>query len=268
MSKYNEYFGFKSEPFSNNIPTSKLLKLPGMVGVKERVDYIVNLGAIMVVTGEIGSGKSTSLRWSLHNFHPSSTVVLNIISSSGSISEFYKQLCWAIGLDLHTSSRTYLLKSFKSVLKDVVLSKKQQVVLVVDEAHLLRSEVFAEIHTITQFQHDSKNLISIIFAGQSNLLDKLTYRTSASLASRVISKTHLKTVNKNQIEEYLLHHLKIAGVKKMLFSETAITAIHQGSGGLLRKANFLAQGGLVAAAIDRSDRVEADHIRIASTELI
>ncbi len=268
MNKYNQYFGFKSEPFMNNLPAKDLLKLPDMVGVKERMSYVLNLGGVMVVTGEVGSGKSSSLRWSISHLHPSEVLVLNIIGSSGSIIEFYKQLCWSIDIDINTSSRTKLLKIFKENIKEIVQSKKQKILLIIDEANLLRPDIFAEIHTITQFENDSKNMITIVFAGQSNLLDKFTYRASAPLASRVMGKVHLSSIERDQMEEYLLHHLKSAGVKKMLFSESAITAIQQGSGGILRKANYLAKGSLVACSIDNEDVVSAEHVRIASTELI
>ena len=67
---YKNYFGFKSEPFTAEIGTKDLLKLPSMVSVKERYDYIMN-GGVLLVTGEVGSGKSTSLRWSQSHFHPS-----------------------------------------------------------------------------------------------------------------------------------------------------------------------------------------------------
>ncbi|MCK5883597.1 MAG: AAA family ATPase [Bacteriovoracaceae bacterium] len=268
MNKYNEYFGFKSEPFMNNLPAKKLLELPGMIGVKERIKYILNLGGIMVVTGEVGSGKSSSLRWSTSHLHKSEVLVLNVIGSNGSIIEFYKQIGWELGVDINSASRTKIIKMIKEVIRDIVASKKQKILLIVDEASLLRPEIFAEIHTLTQFNEDSSNMITIVFSGQSNLIDKFKYRSSAPLASRVMGKIHLTSINRDQMEEYVLHHLKAAGVKKMLFSETAITAIQQGSGGILRRANFLAKGGLVACSIDREDIVTAEHIRIASTELL
>ena len=61
-SPYRAFFGFKSDPFAADIATRDLLKLPSMLGVKERLDYCLNLGGVMVITGEVGSGKSTSLR--------------------------------------------------------------------------------------------------------------------------------------------------------------------------------------------------------------
>jgi type II secretory pathway predicted ATPase ExeA len=69
------------------------------------------------------------------------------------------------------------------------------------------------------------------------------------------------------MEQYILHHLAITEVKTKLFEDTAITAVHQGSGGILRKANHLARGALVAAAKNQSRTVTADHVRLASTEI-
>jgi type II secretory pathway predicted ATPase ExeA len=69
------------------------------------------------------------------------------------------------------------------------------------------------------------------------------------------------------MEKYLQHHLTIAGVDQMLFDPTAATAIHQGSGGLFRKANHLARGALIAATVDKSGVVNAEHVRLAATEV-
>ena len=267
MSSYCAFFGFKAEPFSSEISAKNLLKLPSMVSVKERFDYVMN-GGVLLVTGEVGSGKSTSLRWAQSQYHPSQYLFLNITASGGSLVEFYRQLCWGLDIDIKTGSRSTVLKSFKSTIREIATTKKQKIAIIVDEAHLLRLEVFAELHTIGQFDNDSKNLFSLVLAGQPNLLEKLTYRSSAPLASRVIARTHLSHLNQDQMSVYLEHHLGVCGVKKQLFSDQAITAIYQGAAGILRKSNLLARGGLIAAAMEKEQVVSADHIRIASTELI
>ena len=267
MPKYKEYFGFKSEPFSSSVPAEKLLQLPSMIEVKEKMLYAASLGGVMVVTGDVGSGKSTSLRWAASHFHPSSTQVMNIVATTSSMNDLLKQMCWAADLDVRAASRSFLIKSFKASVKAMV-EKKMNVVLVIDEASLLRSDIFAELHVLTQFSYDSQKHLTLVLAGQSTLIDRLTFRMSAPLASRVICKSHLSSITLDQMQEYLAHHLKIAGCKKMIFSDQAVTAIHQGSGGILRKANSLAKGAIVAASIETKQIVEAEQVRVASTELI
>ncbi len=264
---FNAFFGFKNEPFTTEISTKDILKLPSMTSVKERMDYVMR-GGVFVITGEVGSGKSTALRWSQSHYHPSQHLFINVIASAGSLVEFYRQLCWGLDVEMKTGNRTGILKTFKASIREIAATKKQKVMVVVDEAHLLRGEVFAELHTVTQFDHDSKNLFSLVLAGQPNLLEKLTYRSSEPLASRVIARTHLSQLNKDQIATYLEHHLKVVGAKNQLFDPTAITAIYQGSGGILRKTNSLARGGLIAAATEKKDQVSAEHIRIAASELM
>jgi type II secretory pathway predicted ATPase ExeA len=119
MSNYCNYFGFKSEPFTAEISAKNLLKLPSMVSVKERFDYVMN-GGVFIVTGEVGSGKSTSLRWSQAQFHPSSHLFLNITASGGSLIEFYRQLCWDLDIVVKTGSRAAILKEFKSTVREII----------------------------------------------------------------------------------------------------------------------------------------------------
>ena len=108
----------------------------------------------------------------------------------------------------------------------------------------------------------------LILCGQDLLLDHLMANDVRPLASRVLGRNHLESIKKEIMEEYLNHHIKLAGSTKQLFSEEAIFAIHQASGGLLRKANSLAKTGLLACSGDGSQTVSAEHIRIAATELI
>jgi general secretion pathway protein A len=268
MSKYMEYFGFKTSPFPITVSPKNLMKLPDMISIKERLDYTLNLGGVMLVTGEVGSGKSTALRWAMSHYHPNELTTVEVVSNSASLNELYKQLCWALNLDVNSGSRSFLSRMIKNAIRDLVVAKKLKVLLVIDEANLLRIDIFSEIHTLTQFDHDTISPFAIAIVGQTNLVDKLTYRSSSPLASRIVAKSHLKAITKNQMQEYLHHHLKISGIKKSLFGDDAVTAIHQGSAGLLRGANNLARGGLIAAAAEGCDLVSAEHIRIASTELI
>ena len=265
---YRTFFGFTREPFTPNIELDGILQTPELLAVNQRVEYVIRIGGIALLTGEVGAGKSTALRWAAGRLHPSKYKVLWVTATAGSILEVYRQLLAELDINTASSSRAILTRQIKNQIQNLVLTKKQQPLFVIDEASLLRLDVFTELHTLTQFEGDSKPWLPIILAGQNNLADNLLYRTAVPLASRIVARSHLKAVNRQGMEEYLRHHLNIAGLKNSPFDEQAVTAVHQGSGGLFRKANHLARGALIAAAAEKSQIVSADHVRMADSELL
>lgn len=266
-SNYRAFFGMTKEPFRTDPELSDILLTDELQSVKNRFDYAIHLGGAAIVTGEIGSGKSTSLRYASEQLHPSEYKTLYITATSGSILEIYRQIAYELGIERSSTSKAVMTKLIKKQIMEYVSDKKIKVVLIIDEASLLRIEVLAELHTICQFYKDSKTWLPIIIAGQSSLIDKLSYRSSAPLASRIVARSHLEGLNRQGMEEYLQHHQKIAGINTMLFDDQAVTAIQQGAGGLLRKANHLARGALIAAAKEKSQTVTADHVRISASEI-
>ncbi len=264
---YRTFFGLEREPFPTDPGIGDILVTEDVKGVCSRFEYAVRLGAVALLTGEIGSGKSTALRYAISGLHPSEYRTITITAVAGSILEMYRMFLAELGLETASSSRAFLLGAIRKEVSRLVCEKKMKLVLVVDEASLLRLEVFAELHTLCQFDLDSKSWLPIVFAGQSHLIDKLMYPGSKPLASRIVARSHLEGADRNQMESYLLHHLKLAGIQKNLFEEAAVTAIHQGSAGLFRKANHLARGSLIAAAQSQCAVVGAEHVRTASTEL-
>lgn len=266
-NNYRAFFGIQTEPFRSDLKNSEILQTDELKAVNVRFEYAVNLGGIALVTGEIGSGKSTAIRFAAEELHPSEYKTFYVTATSGSILELYRQITSEMGILLSSNSKAIMSRLIKKEIMELIDGKKMKVVLIVDEASLLRIEVLSELHTLCQFFKDSKPWLPIILVGQSNLIDKLMYRASASLASRVITRSHLEGLDLAGMNQYLEHHLRLAGIKKNIFEEAAITAIHQGSGGLLRKANHLARGALIAAAGKESMTVNADHVRLASTEI-
>jgi len=265
--QYRVFFGFRKEPFSQDIRVDDMLRTEGLLGAKERFLYAVGIGAMAVVTGDIGSGKSSALRFASHALHPSEYRIIYVTATSGTIIEIYRQICHALDIETKGSSKAFLTRTIRSCISELA-QKRRKPVLVVDEASILRLDVLSELHTIVQFEGDSKPLLPVILAGQNNLIDNLMFRQSRALASRIVARGHMEALNIEDMALYLTHHLKIAGCKENLFSEQAVTAIQQGSGGFLRRANNLARGALVAAASEKCKTVSAEHVRIASTEII
>lgn len=255
MSDYKIFFSMEKDPFSSDISEKKLFLLPDYPGIKQRVDYIIDTGSVMIITGDVGSGKSTSLRWVLSSINIPDIFLVNITGTTGSLVDFYKQLCWELGIEIKGSGKPNFLKNIQAEIKALVM-KKKKILIVIDEANLLKNELFMEIHLLSQFEYDSKNYIAMIFAGHASLIEKLRYNNVSSLASRVVIRVHFNGINLEKMEQYISHHMSIVGVRKSPFNDSALIAIQQGS------------RGLIVAAKEKSNIVSAEHIRIASTKLI
>lgn len=267
MIALSHAFGLTREPFSQDVPTEKLFPLPGLQAFLERFDYALQLDAATVITGEVGSGKSTSLRAAASRLHPSQYTVITLIATSGSMLELLRQICLEFGVPIVSNSIARLMKNIKDFLSNLV-AKKQKPLLIIDEAHLMRLELYAQLHALTQLPFDNKSLMPLVLSGQNILIDRLLYHTSRPFASRIIGRTLLHSLKLDDMRDYLFHHLDIAGGAADLLSQEAITAIHQGSGGLLRRANHLARGAMLAAANEKAPVVSAEHVRLASTEIL
>ena len=265
---YKAYFGLNREPFIADIHFKDILVTPELEGIFSRIRYAVRLGNIALITGEVGAGKSTALRWSMEQFHPSEYKTLWITATSGSILEFYRQVLRELDHEASSMSKAFYTRTIRNEVKELIKEKGQKPILVVDEASLLRLEVLVELHTITQFESDSKPWLPMILAGQMNLESTLRYRKAAPLASRIVTRGVLSSITKEEMEEYLNHHLSIAGLKTSPFSDAALTAIYQGSGGIYRTINHLARGSLIAAEAENVNEITAEHVRIASSEIL
>ncbi len=163
---YRTFFGLTREPFSSELKIEEILKTEMVLSVADRVDYAIRLGAMAMITGEVGSGKSTALRFAMSQFHPSEYRLIWVTAIGGSILELYRQIAWELEVQTISYSRAALTRIIRKAILDLVMGKKQKVVLMIDEASLLRLEVFAELHTLAQFDGDSKPCSPIIFAGQ------------------------------------------------------------------------------------------------------
>ena len=93
MDNIQNFFGFTQEPFPTDLPVKELYPLPGLKALLARFDYAVATRSITVITGDVGTGKSTSLRYAVSRLHPSEYRVLELVATSGSLLELYRQIC-------------------------------------------------------------------------------------------------------------------------------------------------------------------------------
>ena len=137
MSHYREFFAFTKEPFAQDVALKDLFPFKALEPCVDRFKYVIETGATCVITGEIGSGKSTTLRLCASKLHPSKYKIIALIAHSGSWNELLRQIILSFGAECRTNSLATMIKMARDLILEVV-QKKQVPVLLVDEAHLLR----------------------------------------------------------------------------------------------------------------------------------
>ena len=266
MSEIRHFFGLKKDPFPQDLAVKELFPIPALGPLETRVIFAIAQTAITVITGDVGSGKSTSLRYVGSRLHSSEYHLISLVGGSYSLMELYRNILLSFGVEYLGFQVSLMIHKIRQMVTEIA-ERKVTPVLIIDEAHLLRPAVFAQLHTLLQFEYDSRPLMPMVLCGQDLLLDHLMSVPSRPLASRVLGRSHLEALRKEVMTEYLSHHITLAGTSRNPFTDDAVFAIHQGSGGLLRKANSLAKAAMLAAAMEQNHAVSAEHVRLASTEI-
>jgi general secretion pathway protein A len=123
---YRNFFGLHKEPFGSDLPLEEILLTTELSEVKERFDYTLRIGALGVLTGEIGSGKSTALRYAAGSLHPAEYVSLYLTATTGSILELYRQILTELGIEKTSASKAILTGLIRQAVIELVEAKKMK----------------------------------------------------------------------------------------------------------------------------------------------
>jgi len=258
-------FGMTRDPFDRDIDVSDLFESSALRELDARLHYLIEIQAIGLFTGEIGSGKTTAVRRLLDGLHPGLYKPIYVCPATVSAIDLYRTIALAFGIE-PKHNRVRLYHQIRDEIERLAAIKKLRPVLVIDEAHLLRNDVLDDLRLLTNFRMDSANLLSIILVGQTEFRRKLQFTAHEAFAQRIAVRYHLDGIKRTEIPDFLAHQLRRAGVHHPLFTEPAIEALFQASRGTLRLVNHLARQSLIAAATARAAQADVDHVRLAVTE--
>ncbi len=247
---YESFYGFKEKPF-NLLPDPEYLYMsPGHENAYAHLEYaIMENKGFVVITGEIGSGKTTLINFLLEKI-PHDIQVGIINNADVSPLQFIKMMCQEFELDVSTRDKAEMLDLFNRFLLEQ-FARKNRVVLIIDEAQNLPHKTIEEIRMLSNLESEKHHLLQIILVGQPELRYKLKSRGLAQFAQRVTVHCHLDALTGSEVEKYIHHRLKVAGAKQLdIFDKGAIEAISKYSQGIPRVINTLCDTALVYGYAD------------------
>jgi type II secretory pathway predicted ATPase ExeA len=240
-----EYFAMNEAPFGKDLSRQELFNYPQLLQLEEMLTLTVEYRSMMLVTARAGAGKTTATRACLEEL-PQQKYKLIYLGQDQGTPSFFARLADSLGLRPELS-RSYRSLHISKRLENEVIAGGKELVLVVDEAHLLERPALEELRMLTNSEMDRRSLVSIIFLGQIWLRDRLRYREYEALNQRLRLRYALEGLTEKETAEYIQHHLSLAGCVKELFSIDAAKQVFLASGGLLRPINNICFASLVKA---------------------
>jgi type II secretory pathway predicted ATPase ExeA len=220
----------------------------------------------VVITGEIGSGKTTLIETFLKELEKD-VVVAQINQTQVSAIEFLQTVLVQFGFQPFRMKKAELLSTLNEFLVEQYANGRR-VLLIVDEAQNLSNKVLEEIRLLSGVETTKEKVLRIILAGQPELNDKLNSQMLTQLAQRVRLRFHLTALSKNDTSAYIQHRLEVAGSQgRQIFDPETFPLIYRYTGGIPRLVNTLSDTSMMAAFAQDRDTVGVDDIRAAIEEL-
>jgi type II secretory pathway predicted ATPase ExeA/phage tail protein X len=224
-------------------------------GVVERKGFIL-------LTGEVGTGKTTMVHALLSNLDDS-VQYISISNPLLSPEDFIDYLSFsAFKNRAHFKSKTAFLFEFEKFLRNC-LNQQKNVILIIDEAHRLSFDLLEEIRLLSNMELADEKLINIFLIGQPELNEKLSDPRCRALLQRISSRYHIPPLDLRDVVAYMANRLKIAGAREgdEIFSKNAFKAIHQYSGGYPRMINILADNALLLGYSKEKRKITAGIVK-------
>lgn len=263
------YFGLDRPPFSI-APDPRFLYL-GEHHQEALAHLVWGLntdGGFVVLTGEVGTGKTTLSR-SLLDRVPENTDIAYVINPRLSAWELLATLCEELGdapIGEQVSSKRLVDRINRLLLAAHALDRRT--VLVIDEAQNLTRDVLEQIRLLTNLETSERKLLQVVLIGQPELDDMLRRPDLRQLAQRVTARYHLKPMSREELSRCMRHRLEVAGAQRNPFTRRGLAELYRCSRGIPRVANLIADRALLGAYASDQDRIGAGIVRRAAREVV
>lgn len=266
IERLQAHYGFTRMPFGRSLAPQMLHRHASHAEAAARIGWCISEGALGVVTGEVGAGKTVAARAATAALDASRYSVVYLANPMVGARGIHHHLVTALGA-VPRFHRPALIAQTAELLAAEHDERRKTVVLIVDEGHLLSVDQLEQLRLLTNTDMDSRSPLTLILLGQPTLRRDLKLGRFAALDQRIGLRYHLPGLPLDETVAYVKHHLTIAGRSDPLFSDDALGLIHQTSRGIPRAINNLAVQALIAAYADGKGIVDEQAAKAAVTEV-
>ncbi len=266
---YREHFYLKELPFSI-APNPRYLYLTHQH--QEALAHLIyglnSAGGVILLTGEVGTGKTTLSRKLLENI-PDNIDIAWIVNPRLSVEELLAAICDELMINYPKGNCS--IKIFTDLISNRLIQahgRNHNVVLIIDEAQNLSPEVLEQLRLLTNLETSERKLLQIVLLGQPELKTMLERSDLRQLAQRITARYHLHELSRTETGKYIHHRLAVGGCDRPVFSPRAIKLIHRISHGTPRLINLICDRAMLGVYSAGGSMVYPKHVRQASLEVL
>lgn len=265
---YQHYFGLAEAPFSI-APDPRYLYLSQrhQEALAHLLYGVSGDGGFVLLTGEVGAGKTTVCRCLLQQI-PASCDIAYIFNPKLTVEELLSTICVEFGIAYPPGNSS--VKVFVDCINAYLLdahAKGRHTVLIIDEAQNLSPEVLEQMRLLTNLETNERKLLQIILLGQPELAPMLERPELRQLSQRIVARYHLGPLTKPEVAAYVRHRLEISGAQRQLFPPSLMGRMYRMSGGVPRVINVLCDRALLGTYVQGKERVDRRTLAQAAREV-
>jgi general secretion pathway protein A len=266
---YEAHFQLRQAPFSIAPDPEFLYLSAGHREALAHLTYGLSHGGFVMLTGEVGTGKTTLLRNLLREMPPDVDTAF-ILNPRLTARELLETICDELGIDYSQDERASI-KQLIDALNTHLLAthaRGRSTVVIIDEAQNLAPAVLEQIRLLTNLETDKRKLLRIILLGQPELLDLLRRKELRQLAQRITARYHLRGLTRDDTYAYVAHRLQRAGGQPGIFRRAALGRLHRTTGGIPRVINLIADRAMLGTYAKGRHQVTWSMIGQAASEVL
>ena len=265
---FESHFGFSSSPFALNPDPAFFFASKGHARALAYLKYgVFQREGFIVVTGEIGSGKTTLVRALLENLNADEVVAAQVRNTQLDSAELLHAICTAFGVAVAGPTKAHMLAALEGFFTALAASGKRAL-LIVDEAQNLGLREIEELRMLSNFQLGSHALLQSFLIGQPELRVLLRSNALEQLSQRIIASCHLGPLGPDETRAYIEHRLVHVGwAGRPAIDADAFARIHAHTGGIPRKINLLCSRLLLAAWLGDDGKIDAAAVELAAEDM-
>ncbi len=259
MTTLNDFYRFSQTPFTKSMASKDLFLSHGHCEIQGRLAFALQDRLPALITGDVGTGKSTALRAFAHSLDRNVYALVYLANPHLGVSALYREILLALQIE-PAFGFMRLLPQLRSTLADLA-RKGRYVLLVVDEAHLLPPDLFDQLRFLLNDEMDSASLISLVLLGQPDLAHRLRFAPYEALHQRIAVRYHLKPFDLEETAGYIKHHLRTVAFQGQLFSDGFLAGVHDHTQGVARKINNVCRSALLLGATEQKQILDETDLK-------